>query len=405
MTIETISTESHLVRHDPTGPLTPSVNLALFDWVAGMEAAMKAADYLVDTPAVPDSFWPMPPDKKLWEIPGKNPKLRLPGETEESFQARRLVAVQTAGSVARYGLQIGIPPEVALQGIFVIGGRYSMYAEQMVALVKDRGHGHRVVERTATRCVVEVERRGEGNWQQFEFTIEQAIAAGYVKGKGPNAGKNDYGKDKTGGNDKYNTDPAGMLYARASSIACKTVFPDVLRGMVTREELQDERSQDDDRGPTVTTVSVQDIKTRAAIQTHSTGAQPVAPVTVTPQARDERQEPPADDAPPHLEDPASETGELITLTQRKILGGWLRKLDLGEPSDLPVALTVISHFVGRPVAAPADLLQSEVWPLLEKLKALAAKDELDWRDTITAIVNGQATAAEQIASTEGGDRG
>lgn len=400
MTIETTSAHTQLAQHDPTGVPTPSINMALFDWVAGMEAAMKAANYLVDTPAVPDSFWPLPPDKKVWDIPGKNPKLRLPGETEESFQARRLVAVQTAGSVARYGLQLGLAPEVALQGIFVIGGRYSMYAEQMVALVKERGHGHRVVERTAERCVVEVCHRNENDWQQFEFTMEAAITAGYVKGKGPNEGKNEYGKEKKGGNDKYNTDPAGMLYARASSIACKTKFPDVLRGMVTREELMDERTPDEDGVRVITNVTASDIKAR------------VAPAEPAPAAIAAPVEPPAEpaaDVAPPMDAPApppadlGSAEELIDIPQNRRLHALLRKLDLGSEADKAVALQVISYLVKRPIESTKFITKAEAGPLLERLDELSKRPEGKWRAEIRFMVT--PDAAGQLPMPEGGDRG
>jgi hypothetical protein len=233
VTIETISRPGEVAT-----AVTPSeaVTAAITQWVAGLDLAMKGAAYVVDTPACPDSFWPLPAEVKVKDIPDRNPKLRLPDEDEESFQARRRVAIHTVGTVVEYGLTLGLPPEVALNGIFIIGGRYAMYAEQMVALVKSRGFGHRVVERGTDRCVVEVQRGAGQEWQPFEFTMEQAVIAGYVKGKGPNTGRNDWK-----GNDKYNTDPASMLYARASSIACKTVFPDVLRGLITVEEARDEQ--------------------------------------------------------------------------------------------------------------------------------------------------------------------
>jgi len=246
MTLEIVNHEGQLaIRNQGTLPTqSDAVTAAVHAWVSGLDVAMQGADYIVDTPACPDSFWPLPGDTKLWNIPGKNPKLRLPNEDQESFLIRRRIAAQTVGFVVRYGLGLGLAPEVALNGIFVIGGRPSMYAEQMVALVKSQGHGHRVIERTAERCTVEVCHRGESEWQQFTFTMDDAIQAGYVKSQGPNAGKNEWGKDKTGGNEKYTTNPKTMLYARASSIACKTVFPDVLRGMVTYEEIQDERSRE-----------------------------------------------------------------------------------------------------------------------------------------------------------------
>jgi predicted Fe-S protein YdhL (DUF1289 family) len=107
-------------------------------------------------------------------------------------------------------------------------------AEQMRALVLSKGHHFRTVERTAERCIVEVKRLGTpGEPVRYEFTIEQAVRAGYVKGKGPNS-------NTKGGNDKYNSDPATMLYARATGIACKSEFPDVIRGMAVAEIADDE---------------------------------------------------------------------------------------------------------------------------------------------------------------------
>ena len=220
----------------PTPP--EAVTAAIEQWVGGMAAAVRGAEYIVDTPLCPDSYWPVPAGQK-----SKAPKQMLPGETRESFLARRQVAVYTLGGIVRYGLQLGLPPEVAMQGIFMIGGRPSMYAEQMVGLVKSRGHSHRIILRSTEECVVHVRRLGDQEWQEFTYTIDDAIRAGHVPGQGPNAnlGKWPDGKPKTGGNEKYLTEPATMLYCRASSIACRAVFPDVLRGLVSYEETIDER--------------------------------------------------------------------------------------------------------------------------------------------------------------------
>ena len=225
-----------------------AITNALEQWVGGMAASVRGAEYIVDTPMCPDAFWPLPPDVK-----SKTPKQRLRGEEEESYLMRRRVATYTLGSVVRYGLQLGLPPEVAVQGIFTVGGRMSMYAEQMVALIKYKGHQHRVIERTRERCTVEVARIGSTDWKSFTYTFDDAVLAGYVPGMGKNASLGNWpdGKPKTAGNEKYLTDPAAMLYARCSSIACRTEFPDVLRGLVTYEEMQDERH--------VVTATVEDV--------------------------------------------------------------------------------------------------------------------------------------------------
>lgn len=393
MTLETTSTAGQLAQHDATGVLTPSeaVTAAVHAWVAGLDVAIQGAQFVVDTPACPDSFWPLPPDVKVAKIPGKNPKLQLPDEPRESYLARRMVAVQTVGSVVRYGLGLGLPPEVALQGIFVIGGRYAMYAEQMVALIKSRGHKHRVVERSAAQCVVEVKHRDESDWEQFTFTMEDAITAGYVKGKGPNTGSNDWK-----GNDKYNTDPKGMLYARVSSIACKTKFPDDLRGMATYEELQDERAADNADVRVITNVTASDISQRTALpqvpqpvaQSEASTVQQEVPQTGPPAAQ------PAQDAP------AAETGEASTLEQRQALGVALRVLDLGGTDDKVAALKVISAIAGRVVTATSDLARSEADTVLAKLEELSKRTKPKWQAEIRQLV----ADAEAIASSEGQPR-
>lgn len=390
MTIETTSVNGQLAQHDPTGALTPSeaVTKAIHAWVSGLDIAAQGAEFVVDTPACPDSFWPLPPDVRVWQIPGKNPKLRLPDESEVSYLTRRRIAVQTVGFVVRYGLGLGLAPEVSLNGIFVIGGRPSMYAEQMVALVKSHGHGHRVIERTAERCTVEVRRRGETDWEQFAFGIDDAIRAGYVKGKGPN-------KDGKAGNDKYNLDPAAMLYARASSIACKTKFPDALRGMATYEELQDERSQDDGRGPTITTVTAQDIKTRTGghpVTVHAVGRPDATAETGNSGIITTVTEPAASQATDQTDRPtgegAAETGELITLPQSKRLYALLRKLDLAASDDKAAALAVISYIVERPVDSTKHLTSREATDANARLDELTRREEAKWRAEIRFMAAG-----------------
>ena len=338
MTIETTRVNSHLAQHDPTGVLTPSeaVTSAIHAWVSGLDIAVQGAQFIVDTPACPDSFWPLPPDVKIWQIPGKNPKLRLPNESEESFLTRRRIAAETVGFVVRYGLGLGLAPEVSLNGIFVIGGRPSMYADQMVALIKSHGHKHRVVERSAERCVVRVKHRDESEWEEFTFTMQDAIGAGYVKGKGPN-------KDNKSGNDKYNLDPKAMLYARASSIACKAKFPETLRGMATYEELQDERSQERDEVRTITTVTAKDIKKRAAL------AAPTQPAETTPAA-----------------DPEP-TVPMLDARQWDAINRRFVELEVVGDGQKAARLTVISRIVDRPIARGGELTATEGQLVLDNL--------------------------------------
>lgn len=361
MTLDTVHRNQLATTNQAAVP-TPSdaVTAAVHAWVSGLDVAMQGADYIVDTPACPDSFWPLPADVKVWNIPGKNPKLRLPNEDQESFLIRRRIAAQTVGFVVRYGLGLGLAPEVALNGIFVIGGRPSMYAEQMVALVKSQGHGHQVIERTAERCTVQVKHRDETDWQEFTFTFQDAIDAGYVKGMGPNEGMNEWNKPKTGGNEKYTTNPKAMLYARVSSIACKTVFPDVLRGMVTYEEVQDERSREPQEETPVRVTAAP--TTAAAIRARIAPAESVSQSAAETAAVVRDLVADVDGALPDVLGPeplAPRTWDQINRTF----------VDLGVVGDGQKAmrLTVISHILGRPIGRGSEMTADEGHVVLDNL--------------------------------------
>jgi hypothetical protein len=361
MTVETVSQTGPLA-FDPTP--AEAISAALEQWVGGMAASVRGAEYIVDTPMCPDSFWPLPAGSK-----SKAPKQMLPNEDRESYLARRQVATYTLGSVVRYGLQLGLPPEVAVQGIFTIGGRMSMYAEQMVALIKSRGHGHRVIERTRERCTVEVRRSGTSEWLSFTFTFEDAVTAGYVPDQGPNVGPHGNWPDgkpkKSPGNEKYLTDPATMLYARASSIACRTEFPDVLRGLVTAEEMQDEQ-----RAPVEVHAEVVDRPARpsaASILAAPTPApepqpEPAAPVVGLPREIDLQAGATllGSDAPA----PAVEVQRYVLPVSKGQLDALKVRFDeLGLGGRAAVArssrMRVLSEIVSREIADPRDLTNDE----------------------------------------------
>lgn len=120
------------------------------------------------------------------------------------------------------GEALGLPPTAALYGINVIQGKPTLSAETMRAVVLSHGHRFDVEAFTETEARVACARaeRPE-DVSRFSFTIEDAKRAGLL-----------------GGNyDKY---PKAMLLARATSQACRAVFPDVLAGVsYTPDELDD----------------------------------------------------------------------------------------------------------------------------------------------------------------------
>lgn len=366
-------TTTDLAVPQQSGPLAPTapeqVTAALEHWVGGMVASVRGAEYIVDTPMCPDAFWPLPPGVTSC----KAPKQRIGNEDQDSYLARRKVAAYTLGSVVRYGLQLGLPPEVAVQGIFTVGGRMSMYAEQMVALVKSQGHGHRVVERTRERCVVEVCRRGTDEWHAYPFSLEDAVSAGYVPDQGPNAG--DHGKwpdgkpKKSPGNAKYVADPAAMLYARASSIACRTEFPDVLRGLVTYEEVQDEQRSAPVEVHAEVIEPSRPVRDRAsAVLAAALPASVAPPVEAGAVAAQEPTSGPAAEAPvePQLTLPVSK-GQLDRI--KALFEG----LGMGGRAAAVRAdrMAVLSHIVERQIDDPRQLDNGEASFVLDNLTAEA----------------------------------
>jgi nucleoid-associated protein YgaU len=129
----------------------------------------------------------------------------LPKEYQKN-PANLLVAMEAAEA-------LGVTLFQAIQMVTVINGRMTMSAEGMRALVLSQGHLFRIEEESNTVCRVAVARRERPDEvQRFTFTAEDAQRAGL-----------------TGGN--YGKYPAAMLLARATTKACRALFPDVIAGI------------------------------------------------------------------------------------------------------------------------------------------------------------------------------
>ncbi|CAB4155477.1 RecT family [uncultured Caudovirales phage] len=158
-----------------------------------LQEAMKFSDILASSTMVPRDFQ------------GK------PGNV--------LVAIQ-------WGREVGLGPLQALQNIAVINGRPSIWGDAAIALV--RGHPDCLSvqegvegEGEARQGWCEVTRRGEQP-QRRTFSVSDAKRAGLWGKSGP-----------------WTQYPDRMLQLRARGFAIRDVFPDALRGVMTREEAED----------------------------------------------------------------------------------------------------------------------------------------------------------------------
>lgn len=119
------------------------------------------------------------------------------------------------------GREMSVGPMQSLQSIHIIGGRPTLSAQLMRALVLRSGNHFRTVEVTDEAVTVAGRRRGETHEQTVTFGIKEARQA------------------KLAG-DNYGKYPQDMFLARATSRLCRAMFPDVLAGFgYTPEEARE----------------------------------------------------------------------------------------------------------------------------------------------------------------------
>ncbi|MBV9849847.1 MAG: hypothetical protein JO250_09265 [Armatimonadetes bacterium] len=120
------------------------------------------------------------------------------------------------------GMELGLPPATAMSGIHVIQGRAVLSADLMAAVCKASPLClfFRLVETTDQRAVYETQRIGDPSPTPMTFTMEDAKRAGLA------------------GRDTWKQYPAQMLRARCIAGLARAVFPDLLLGLYTPEEME-----------------------------------------------------------------------------------------------------------------------------------------------------------------------
>jgi hypothetical protein len=140
-----------------------------------------------------------------------------------------VASAEAAFVIIGTGLELGLTAMQSLLGIYTIDGKPALYAQTMRAIVRQSGLCTlwRYVERTATKCVIEVQRKGDDAPVRFEWSIERAS------------------KITLGTTDKpltskviWKNHPTEMLDNRCTSEACRVLFSDLLLGLRTPEEME-----------------------------------------------------------------------------------------------------------------------------------------------------------------------
>lgn len=117
------------------------------------------------------------------------------------------------------GMSYGLDLMQALRCIHVVDGKPTMAAEAMLAMV--RKHGHSVTgKKTRTAVTIVGKRADNGDSMEIEWTLEDAKAAGLL------------------GKSNWKQYPRQMMWARAVSELCTSLFSDVTNGLYVYEEIQ-----------------------------------------------------------------------------------------------------------------------------------------------------------------------
>jgi hypothetical protein len=279
---------------DPTGG-------RLVAWAEGLAAAHRIGTALCQTAFVPQTFR---------------------GKPEE------------AAAAILYGDEIGFTPTQALQNIYVISGKPSMYARSMVALVLHHGHEVWTVEKSSAKVTVAGRRKGSTHVIEETWTTARATKAGYTNNK------------------KYTSDPESMLYARAAADVCRQIAPDALAGLAyVAEELELAEDQ-----PTTTVRRAQ------------------------PATKAQRAAMPEPDLEPALAEERQDTQpepDSITDAQSKMLHASFNELGITERDQ---RLAYCTNLLGREVESSKELSKAEASRVIDALKSDAAEagDEDPW---------------------------
>lgn len=125
------------------------------------------------------------------------------------------------------GYQLGIPPEQAMDCISVINGKAVMWGDEMLALCMSHPDFEDVIESPIVKndavigynCTVK--RKGKADKESI-FTLDMAKKAGLLAKGGV-----------------WNQYPERMLKLRARGFCLRDAFPDALKGIKSREEVED----------------------------------------------------------------------------------------------------------------------------------------------------------------------
>ena len=129
------------------------------------------------------------------------------------------------------GKELGLKPMQAINGINVIQGKPTISPALMAALIMNSGKGSYRVKQFTDK-ISEIVFTRDGAETPFKFTMEDAVKAGLA------------------GKQNWRNYPKNMLHARNMSNGARMIFPDVIQGLYTVEELAPDVEMTEEGVPT-----------------------------------------------------------------------------------------------------------------------------------------------------------
>lgn len=191
--------------------------------ISTLKEAMDFCRMIAQTEICPAVYKPETFLKKMCN--GNQQAMAMP-ENQEKAMEKSVANIYIACS---YGATLGMNPFQALQGIGVVNGKPTVYGDMLLGLIRPLCQDfHEFFDANTSTAVCQILRKGSRHPVQATFSWADAQRAGLAGKAGP-----------------WSQYPQRMIQMRARGFAIRDAFPDILSGIITREEAEDYVLTDD----------------------------------------------------------------------------------------------------------------------------------------------------------------
>lgn len=320
------------------------------------------------------------------------------------FSPKDMKSPEACAAAIMFGMDLGVTPIQAVQSIAVINGRPSIWGDLALALV-----------RADARCEdVEETVVGEGDKRQATCIAKRKGSKPTVRTFNVDDAKKAGLWNKSGPWQQY---PSRMLQLRARAFALRDAFPDILKGIGIREEVEDIQVRDVSPAPPPPPAELTAPEPPKNIE-----SAPAAPQQAADAAGASASAPQSDDAPAAPSDDAIDPEAELTSLDEKL--GFATNSDDVETwyveTDVEAVLADFSGFVERareirdrhvarvsrqaeaaPSAPAADEASDDVPPPpADDAPAAPAEQDMSTPEAYEDLVKAKLAAATDFAAYE-----